>query len=77
MKRYLKFFIGGALIALLGGAFLFHFFPSSLKGKKGLSDSLGNESVQVEQASESEKDGIEGDSSSNFSDSNESSGEAK
>ena len=77
MKRYLKFFTGAALIALLGGAFLFHFSPSILKGKKGLSDSLGNESVQVEQASESEKDGIEGDSSSNFSDSNESSGEAK
>ena len=77
MKRYLKFFIGGVLIALLGGASLFHFSPPILKGKKGLSDSLGNESVQVEQASESEKDGIEGDSSSNFSDSNESSGEAK
>jgi hypothetical protein len=77
MKRYLKFFIGGALIALLGGAFLFHFSPSILKGKKGLSNSLGNESIQVGQASESEKDGIEGDSSSNFLDSNESSGETK
>ena len=77
MKRYLKFFIGGAFIALFGGAFLFHFSPSILNGKKGLSDSLGNESIQVGQASESEKDGIEGDSSSNFSNSNESSSEGK
>ena len=78
MNRYLKFVIGGGLlIALFWGAFLLNFSPSILKGKKGLTDSLGNESVQVAQASESEKDGIEGDSSSNFSDSNESSGEAK
>ena len=77
MNRYLKFLIGGALIALLGGAFLFHFSPSILKEKKGLSDSLGNESIQVGQASKSQKDGIEGDSSSSFSDSNESSAEAK
>ena len=61
MKRYLKFFIGGAFIALFGGAFLFHFSPSILNGKKGLSDSLGNESIQVGQDSESEKDGIDGD----------------
>ena len=77
MNRNLKFLIGGALIALLGGAFLFHFSPSILKEKKGLSDSLGNESIQVGQASKSQKDGIEGDSSSSFSDSNESSAEAK
>ena len=78
MSRHLKFVIGGGLlIALLGGASLFHFYPLAVNEKKGLTDSLGNESVQVAQASESEKDGIEGDSSSNFSDSNESSGEAK
>ena len=78
MSRHLKFVIGGGLlIALLGGASLFHFYPLAVNEKKGLTDSLGNESVQVAQASKSEKDGIEGDSSSNFSDSNESSGEAK
>ena len=78
MNRYLKFVIGGGLlIALFWGAFLLNFSPSILKGKKGLSDSLDNESVQVGQASESEKDGIEGDLSSNFSDSNESSADAK
>jgi len=77
MNRYLKFLIGSILIAVFGGAFLFHFSPSILKGKKGLSDSLDNKSVQVGQAFESEKDEIQGDSSSNFSDSNESSGEAK
>jgi len=77
MNRYLKFLIGSILIAVFGGAFLFHFSPSILKGKKGLSDSLDNESVQVGQAFESEKDEIQGDSSSNFSDSNQSSGEAK
>jgi len=78
MSRHLKFVIGGGLlIALFGGVFLFHFSPLAVNEKKGLTDSLGNESVQVGQASESEKDGIEGDSSSNFSDSNESSGEAK
>jgi hypothetical protein len=68
---------GGLLIALFWGAFLLNFSPSILKGKKGLTDSLGNESVQVGQAFESEKDEIQGDSSSNFSDSNQSSGEAK
>jgi hypothetical protein len=78
MSRYLKFVIGGGLlIALFWGAFLLNFSPSILKGKKGLTDSLGNESVQVGQAFESEKDEIQGDSSSNFSDSNQSSGEAK
>jgi hypothetical protein len=77
MNRYLKFLIGSILIAVFWGAFLFHFSPSILKGKKGLSDSLDNKSVQVGQAFESEKDEIQGDSSSNFSDSNESSGEAK
>ena len=77
MNRYLKFLIGSILIAVFGGAFLFHFSPSILKGKKGLSDSLDNESVQVGQAFDSEKDEIQDDSSSNFSDSNQSSGEAK
>ena len=77
MNRYLKIVIGGVLlIALLGGASLFYFSSSAVNEKKGLTDSLGNESTQVAQAFESEKEGIEGDSSSNFSDSNESSGEA-
>jgi len=75
MKRYLKFFIGGALIALLGGAFLFHFSPPILKGKKGLSDSLGNEAVQVGQIPESEKDGIADNTSSSSSNLKDSLGE--
>jgi hypothetical protein len=78
MNRYLKIVIGGVLlIALLGGASLFYFSSSAVNEKKGLTDSLGNESTQVAQASESEKTGVEGVPSSNFSDSNESSGEAK
>ena len=67
MNRYLKFFTGAALIALLGGAFLFHFSPPILNGKKGLSDSLGNEAVPVGQIPESEKDGIADNSSSSSS----------
>ena len=78
MNRYLKIVLGGALlIALLGGASLFYFSSLAVNEKKGLTDSLGNESIQVAQASESEKNGVEGVPSSNFSDSNESSGEAK
>jgi Subtilase family/Bacterial Ig domain len=75
MKRYLKFFIGGALIAILGGAFLFHFSPPILKGKKGLSDSLSNEAVQVGQIPKSEKDGIADNSSSSSSNLKDSLGE--
>ena len=68
MSRHLKFVIGGGLlIALLGGAFLFHFYPLAVNEKKGLTDSLGNESVQVGQIPESEKDGIADNSSSSSS----------
>jgi len=77
MNRYLRFAVVGILIALLAVAFLFHFSSSVLTERKGLSDSLDKEAVQVGQTSESEKYGIVGDSSSTFSDSNASSVESK
>ena len=77
MNRYLRFAVGGILIALLGAAFLFHFSSSVLIEKKGLSDFLDKEVVHVGQTSESENDGIKGDSSSTFLDSNGSPVEAK
>jgi hypothetical protein len=70
MNRYLRFAVGGILAALFGAAFLFDFHPSLLSEKKGLSDSLGNEAVQVGQITESDKNGIaDNSSSSNLKDS--------
>ena len=70
MNRYLRFAVGGILVALIGAAFLFHFSSPFLNEKKALSDSLGNEAVQVGQITESKKDGIADNSSpSNLKDS--------
>jgi len=63
MNRYLKFVLGGGLlIALFGGAFLFHFSPLAVNEKKGLADSLDAEALETGQISESEKDKSEGNS---------------
>ena len=51
-------------MALIGAPFLLHFSSPFLNEKKALSDSLGNEAVQVGQIPESEKDGIADNSSS-------------
>ena len=67
MNRYLRFAVGGILVALIGTAFLFHFSSRFLNEKKAPSDSLGNEAVKVGQISESEKDGIADNSSSSSS----------
>jgi hypothetical protein len=77
MNKYLRFLISSVLIALLGVTFLLYFSPSLLIEKKDVSGSLGNEAVQVGQISESEKGGIEGNSSSSFSNLNSSSLETK
>ena len=75
MNRYLRFAVGGILVALIGAAFLFHFSSPFLNENKALSDSLGNEAVQVGQITESEKDGIPGNSSSSSSNLKDSPGE--
>ena len=75
MNRYLRFAVGGILVALIGAAFLFHFSSPFLNEKKALSDSLGNETVQVGQITESEKDGLPGNSSSSSSNLKDSPGE--
>ena len=67
MNRYLRFAVGGILVALIGAPFLLHFSSPFLNEKKALSDSLGNEAVQVGQIPESEKDGIADNSSSSSS----------
>lgn len=77
MNRYLKFLIGTVFIALFGTAFLLYFSPSVLNGKKDLTDTLGNGVVQDRQITKSEKEEMEGDSSSSFSNSNDSSLEKK
>ena len=77
MNRYLKFLIGTVFIALFGTAFLLYFSPSVLNGKKDLTDTLGNGVVQNRQITKSEKEEMEGDSSSSFSNSNDSSVEKK
>ena len=77
MNRYLKFLIGTVFIALFGTAFLLYFSPSVLNGKKDLTDTLGNGVVQDRQITKSEKEEMEGDSSSSFSNSNDSSVEKK
>ena len=50
------------LIALFGGASLFHFSPTAMNEKKGITDSLGAEALEAGQISESEKDNSEGNS---------------
>jgi len=75
MNRYLRFAVGGILVALIGSAFLFHFSSPFLNQKKALSDSLGNEAVQVGQIPESEKDAIADNSSSSSSNPKDSLGE--
>ena len=63
MNRHLKFVIGSVLlIALFGGASLFHFSPTAMNEKKGITDSLGAEALEAGQISESEKDNSEGNS---------------
>jgi hypothetical protein len=59
MNRHLKFVISGVLlIALLGGASLFHFSRTAMNEKKGVTDSLGAEALEAGQISESDKDEI-------------------
>ena len=63
MNRHLKFVISGILlIALLGGASLFHFSPTAMNEKKGVTDSLGAEALEAGQISEPEKDNSESNS---------------
>jgi len=77
MNRYLRFAVGGILVALIGAAFLFHFSSPFMNEKKALSDLLGNEAIKVGQIPESKKDGIADNSSSSSSNLKDSLGERK